>query len=316
MTTFIELVNTAIDESKVSLDPLTPLNFDDPPRTAMYQRMKRWVNDAYKELLTTRNEWFTRKERALVTVYPRVHITNAIVPPVIGYVYRGRVSEVEFTVRQIHQDELIEGGSPDDYTLSVEFNEDDQSMYTFAKGEDLDIISPAPTVRAARYKGIGFYNLAALADNAELIDKTTLQFFPTVADYEEEATWEQLPITNVTWSDLIRYKQGVQITNECGPWYVSQTPLGTYSFWPLLRRPKLLEFYYTRAISDMTTYDSEPIGIPEQYQNWIVWRAVKEFGDFQQNTSIWSRGNKNAEVYMSNMERDNAPEIKMGVTWQ
>lgn len=313
--TYLYLVNTVLAEGKITLDPLTEADFLNPPRTAMYNNVKRWVNEALRELLTTRNEWFTRKERAVVEVYPRVQVADTLVPPMVGYVYRGRTSGVEFVVRQIHTDEVIEGSTSLEATLSVEFLDDEQNITDLAVSEFLDVISPAPTVSAARYKGVGYYNLAALAGNAELVNDRSLVFQPTLEDYEEGNVWYETPTSLIPWNELGAARLGLRVSNDAGPYYVSRTPLGTYSFWPLLNKRKLLAFDYTRNITDMVDATDIPVGIPEKYQMWLVWRAIQEYGDFQQNGQIWSRGNKNAERFMNLMERDNAPEVRLGTGW-
>lgn len=313
--TYLYLVNTVLAEGKITLDPLTEADFLNPPRTAMYNNVKRWVNEALRELLTTRNEWFTRKERAVVEVYPRVQVADTLVPPMVGYVYRGRTSGVEFVVRQIHTDEVIEGSTSLEATLSVEFLDDEQNITDLAVSEFLDVISPAPTVSAARYKGVGYYNIAALAGNAELVNDRSLVFQPTLEDYEEGNVWYETPTSLIPWNELGAARLGLRVSNDAGPYYVSRTPLGTYSFWPLLNKRKLLAFDYTRNITDMVDATDIPVGIPEKYQMWLVWRAIQEYGDFQQNGQIWSRGNKNAERFMNLMERDNAPEVRLGTGW-
>lgn len=315
--TFINLVNTVIDEAKITLDPLTEANFADPPRTAMYNRVKRWVNEAQRELLTTRNEWFTRKERAVVTIYPRVQLSNLVTQPVAGYVYRGRTSGVEFTVRQTHTDEQVEGSTSLEATVSIEFNDEDEYKLTdLALNEILDIVTPAPTLAAAKFKGVGYYNLAALADRAELIDGRSVVFQPTLEEYEDGNVWYEEPALLLPWKDMGPVRAGWKITTDRGPYYISQTPQGSYAFWPLLSRESMISFDYTRGITDMILPNDTPVGIPEKYQMWLVWRAVQEYGDFQQNGQIWSRGNKNAEKFMFLMDRDNAPEVRLGTGWR
>lgn len=309
--TYLNLVNTVLAEAKITLDPLTAANFADPPRTAMYNNVKRWVNEALRELLTTRNEWFTRKERTVVEIYPRLQLAEAIVPPVIGYRYRGTVSGVEFVVTDVHNQEVQEGSGYFESTVSVEFDNDEDSITRLAVAETLDIISPSPTVAAARYKGVGYYDLYALSGNAELVDDRSVVFLPTLEDYEEGAQWYQEPATLVAWKDLNDVRYGyTQLNTKC-PYYISRTPMGSYTFWPYLSKKAMIQYDYTRNITDMVNHDDIPIGVPYKYQMWLVWRAVQEYGDFQQNGQIWSRGNKNAEKFMFLMDRDNAPEVRL-----
>lgn len=309
--TYLNLVNTVLAEAKITLDPLTAANFLDPPRTAMYKNVQRWVNEAMRELLTTRNEWFTRKERTLVEIYPRVQLADAIVPPIVGYHYRGKTSGVEFVVKAIHETKIQEGSNYTEATVSIEFIDNEFQLSDFATGELLDVINPAPTMDAAVYKASGFYDLKALPGNAELIDARSITFQPTIDDYEDGASWNNNPATLVSWRDFRDVRFGYKMTTDVGPMFVTQTPMGSYAFWPELSKKVLISYDYTRAIQDMVAWDDVPVGIPDKYQMWIVWRAVQEYGDFQQSGQIWSRGNKNAEKFMLLMDRDNAPEVTL-----
>jgi len=308
---YLQLVNTVLAEAKITLDPLTAANFADPPRTAMYNNVKRWVNEAMRELLTTRNEWFTRKEQTLVTIYPRVRIAQGIVPPIVGYRYRGTVSGVEFTVVAIHNPHFTAGTSVYEATLSVAFDDDEEIMNDLAAGEPLDVISPSPTLAAARYQGPGYYNLAELVSNAELIDANSITFQPTLEDYDEGAQWYESAARQITWRDMLEVQRGWKTSSDRGPYHIARIPTGEYAFWPPISKKSLVGFDYTRAITDMVQWSDSPIGIPEKYQMWIVWRAVQEYGDFQQNGQIWSRGNKNAEKFMLLMDRDNSPMVTL-----
>lgn len=312
--TYLDMVNTVLAEAKITLDPLTAANFANPPRTAMYNNVKRWVNEAMRELLTTRNEWFTRKERTVVEIYPRLQLAEAVVPPMQGYRYRGTISGVEFVVKDTHNTEMQEGSGYFEATVSVEFDEE-WTIADLAVAEPLDVISPSPTIAAARYKGVGYYDLFALSGNAELVDDRSVVFQPTLEDYEEGAQWYQEPAILVPWRELNDIRFGYAKVSGRSPYYISRTPMGSYSFWPYLTKKCMIEYDYTRNYTDMVEPSDVPVGIPAKYQMWIVWRAVQEYGDFQQNGQIWSRGNKNAEKFMLLMDRDNAPEVRFS-SWR
>ena len=76
MATYLALVNDVIDESKITLDPLTSLNFASPPRTLMYNRIKKWVKESYEEIIDERPEWYFTQKRTIVTVGPRLHLAG------------------------------------------------------------------------------------------------------------------------------------------------------------------------------------------------------------------------------------------------
>lgn len=311
--TYLELVNRVIDECKITLDPLTSANFANPPRTDMYARVKRWVNDALEELLTTRNEWFSRVERANVYVYPRVHLSNLLVPPMVGYVYQGLDSGVSFVVQELNPSEYVEPGtSANEMTVSVLFN-DDRTINDLAVGETLNIISPAPTFNAAIVKANGFYDFTQLVPTMEIVDDTSMILYDppedTDPDDERVTEWRVIP---VSWWEVNRLVHIRDFDRVSGIRSVARTPLGSYSFFPPLDRKYLLAFNYTRKITPLVNYNDTPVDVPEKYQLYLVWRACVSFADFTDNQRIFSRAEKEATKFLLWMERDLSPKVTIG----
>ena len=310
--TFIELVNDTVDEAKITLDPLTPQNFHNPPRTEMYNRVKRWLNEALEELLTARNEWFSRKERAVVELYPRVQLLAASVPPAVGYTYTGQVSGVSFTVLKIHTDENVAGEPDMATTLSVSFVDDDTGVQSLAINEPMDIVSPIATTNAAIFKGNGFYNLARLISGAERVDGTSICIYPSLEDQMDGVQFTEMPAIPISWGKLGTVRSGYGIAQPNTGRYVTQTPLGTHSFYPPFSKPVIAEMDYTKGFVKMVNHDDVPTCLPDEYHQYLMWAAVRAYGDFQQSQLVWARGDKNAEKFIVRMERDLSPKVTMG----
>lgn len=320
--TYLELVNRAIDECKITLDPLTSANFDNPPHSAMYNRMKRWVVDAYEDLMTTRNEWFSRIERANVTLYPRIHLTNCITAPMVGYVYRSRTSLVEFTVRGVWAHEDTDGDSVSEYTVDVEYA-DNACFNDLFLTEDLDVISPAPTTKAASVKGQGYYDFSAMVPQLEHVSETSLRLYPAVPD--DVAPFDEFdsglgaiskngsPVIYIAWDDFwSKYNNVPYAYGSSAPYYMTRTSLGSYVFLPALDRKVTCTFEYTRVIKDMVLWDDTPEALPEKYHLYLVWRAARSFADFDGNGKLFSRTKKEEDKFMLWMERDESPDVTIG----
>ena len=320
--TFLELVNRTIDECKISLDPLTSANFDDPPRSAMYARIKRWINDAYEELLTTRNEWFWRVERANVTLYPRIQLYDTLVPPMVGYVYRAFTSGVEFTVRAVHQFEDVDNDSVEEFTVSVEFSDNAQftDMYL---NERLDVITPAPTSNAALFKGQGYYDFTELVAGSESVSENTFRLYPPIptdpAPFDEfdsggsTINKQGVPVYFLAWDDFWSKNGNWPMLNGSPtPYYMTRTFLGSYVFLPALSEKVTASFEYVRSIPTLTAYDDVPVSIPAKYHLYLMWRAARSFADFDGNGKLFSRFKKEEDKFMLWMERDESPKVTMG----
>lgn len=319
--TYLELVNRVIDECKISLDPLTSADFDSPPRSDMYNRVKRWINDAYEELLTTRNEWFWRVERANVVLYPRLHLYDTLVPPMVGYVYRSVVSEVEFTVRAVHTFEDVENDGATEYTVSVEFADDAQFNDLYI-GEMLDVISPAPTSNAAIFKGQGYYDFVELVPGSESINERSMRLYPPVpeeaAPFDEYNTGSTLnkqgsPVYFVSWDEFWS-KNGnwPSLNSSPAPYFMTRTFLGSYVFMPALSEKVVASFEYVRDIPVLTAWDDVPVAVPSKYHLYLMWRACRSFADFDGNGKLFSRFKKEEDKFMLWMERDESPKVTMG----
>lgn len=307
--TFLELVNEAIDESKIQLDPLTAINFDNPPRTVMYNRFKRWVNMAYRELFLARNEWFFRKERATLTVRPRIQLAGLTTIPAVNDVLTGDSSGVVFTIKEVHNFEDIEGDSDTERTVGVEFSSDsDPSNLIFRETFTGDNGS---SYAAGYFKGLGRYDFKSDVDNLQEIDPLTLRIFDTPANAVNDPiiAREGAPVVYIPWE---KWQNEYEIHPWSGdyPYLIAETPLGTYDLYPKPSREYLLSFDFTRKAPEMEAYDDLPISLPEEYHDYLIWRAIEEYADFDQNPRLFARAQKHTRNYWNWMDRDQKQEVR------
>jgi hypothetical protein len=307
---FLELVNDAIDESKVQLDPLDSSTFANPPRTVMYNRFKKWVNMAYRELLLARNEWYFRKERATLSVWPRLQMAGLTTIPAVGDTFTGDSSGVVFTVKAIHNIEDVEGDSVTERCLSVEFSDESDPnnlivLETFTGSDGVDGYS------AGYYKGLGRYDFKADITNLQEIDPQTIRIYDTPDD---------------AVSDPVIPKEGSQLAYTAWdkwlndytlyPWIgdypikIAETSLGTYAMYPMPARESVLTFDFTKKVTDMVYYDDIPESIPEEYHEYLSWRAVEEYADFDSNPKLFSRAQKHTRNYWNWLDRDQKQEVR------
>lgn len=315
--TFLELVNDAIYESKITLDPLDSTNFASPPRTTMYNRFKNWVNMAYKELLMKRNEWFFRVERATVDVWPRIHIAGLSVgfTPAVDDVLVGDSSGVQFTVKGVHSFEDIEGDTDTEYTLSVVAN-DGYDLRNLILKETFSRTSPTTDSAACNLKGLGQYSFTDLVTNLESIDMDTVRASKIPTDAATEGltfATNDSKVTYVPWSEWHNCIRSYNYTGWLAemPVYISQTPQGKYELYPQPEGNVQLSFDFTTKISPMVNYDDTPEIVPEQFHEYITWRAVQEYADFDEKPKLFMRAAKHAEEYLSWLNRDEMQRVRI-----
>lgn len=307
--TFLTLVNDAIDESKVSLDPLTSANFADPPRTVLYNKFKRWVNVAYRELYMARNEWFFRKERATLIVWPRLQLAGLTTIPAVDDVLVGDSSGVTFTIKGVHDIEDVEGDSDTERTVSVEFDEDSVPVNLILR--ETFTGSNGVTYAAGYLKGIGRYDFKADIENLQEIDSNSIRVYDTPVNAVDDPILpkEGAPVQLVPWA-LWQQEYAARPWSGYYPRMISETPLGTYYLYPKPSRAIVLTFDFTRKPVDMVNYDDTPVGLPEEYHDYLVWKAVEEYADYDQNTRLFARAQKHTRSYWNWMDRDQKQEVK------
>ena len=76
----------------------------------------------------------------------------------------------------------------------------------------------------------------------------------------------------------------------------------------------LLSFDFTRSVNELVNFDDVPEGIPDRFQDYLMWRAVQELGDFDNQTKLYLRASKHVEEYLFWMHRDEMPQPKFGIS--
>lgn len=313
--TYLELVNRALVESKVTLDPLTSVNFAAPPGSIMYDHFKRWCNDAYQELALSRNDWQFRKERATVTVYPRLHLAGIPGSPFAfapGDSLRGVSSGVEVTVIAVHNFENTEPpSSNNERTISIEYADSTQAGDLII-GETFERVAPSPVANVGSLKGWGFYDFRDILPQSLQIDPQSVCLRKTVQDAVDEGDTHSYPVFFMPYDDFsLAYPYRYVDYYYGAARAIAQTPQGTYELYPRLDRAYLLEFEYTRDFVPMVTHDDVPDILPPEYHQYLMWKTVMEYADFDGNAKVFARAKKHIDQYAYWYDRDNLPRPSM-----
>lgn len=299
--TYLELVNDAIDECKCSLDPLTAANFNDPPRTTLYRHFKRWANSVYKELMIERPQWFFRTERTTVLLQPRLHLSGLSYIPSVGDVLIGTTSGTTFTVLGVYLFEDNEADPSIERTVDVQYA-DGSDPRNFEINETLDMVSPTPNTGVGYVAHAGRYNFSELVEAFDEMDLGSVKSFQTGTNIGARVT----PVDWVNWVNRYEY---YPYGTANSPEYISRAPDGNYEVFPQPLIPFHLEFDYSRSYTDMVNHDDTPVGVPEKYEDILVWLTVAEYADFDNNTRLFARANKKLTKYDYYLVRDKLPSI-------
>lgn len=309
---FLTLVNTCIEESKQALDRLTPATFDNPGRTVLYDRLKGWVRRAYQDLVEERREWFFTNERGVVTIQPRLHlvITDPLYTVQTGDTMVGDVSGVRFVVTEVLPDH--EGYSTAEITVGVAFD-DVVDKNELRQWETLSIQSGLEDFpSAARVEGRGTYDMSyylPLLNNINL-NSITIQSSVLDPEYANEMSTAVPPLRYMPWPQWLRSFDNFY--NPLGhPRYVTKTNSGDLQFYPFPDGLYDVAFEYERKANDLVEWNDEPMVLPEKHHMILVWMALKELADYNNDRSLFSRANKKYMERLGWMMRDYLPEMKM-----
>lgn len=307
--TYLDIVNRAIIETKTSLDPLTVANFDNPPRTIMYDHFKRWVNTAYEELYIDRPEWFFRKERTIVTLRPRLYLGEASATIAAGDVLVGQDSGISFTVVDTHTHEESEQNLSNEITVSVDYGTA-TTPSELKLNEYLDRTNATPLVAAAKLLGLGYYDFQEEVPGLLDIDPESVSVYPLPSDTTGVSIHTSInanPVVFVPWPHNYEYapKSGVY------PQFMSKTPYGSYALFPQPDEPIQATFDYTRQILLMEDALDFPEALPSTDHMYLVWKAIEEYADYDNNAGVFKRAQKHLRKYDHYFDRERLPRFTL-----
>lgn len=318
--TYLDLLNAAITESKVTLDPLDATSWANPPRTVMYNNFKRWINSAYTELFHHDEDWYFRKGRLNFTVYPRLQLYGVASTIAVGDHLVGQQSGVGFTIQEIKTFELAPDSTTSEVTVGVLFDSPKSASVVFGEGLNRD--TPTAYTSIASVKGIGFYDLRNEVAYVEMIDKETVRAFPIPGStysypyYTYPNKLAGLPMQVVRYDDFNpNYSQAVWADGI--PNQVMEMPNGYYQFIPQPLNPFMIQFDYTKRIVPLVNATDIPSALPEQYHPYLYWQAVSEYSDFDRNAAVFARAQKHLQKYDFWLFRDQQkiPAFKLTNKW-
>lgn len=309
---YLTLVNTCIEESNQALDKLTPETFDNPGRTVLYDRLKGWVRRSYQELVEERRDWFFTNERGVVTIQPRLHlvITNPAYSPQVGDTLVGQQSGVRLMLSEVLP--FHEGYDGTEVTVSVVYDTvvDKNALRQW---ELMDATSGLDTaIGAVRVEARGTYDFSHYLPNLNNVNTNTITIQRSVLDpdYDGGTSTSMPPLQYVPWRQW--EKQFTNFYANLGhPRYVSTTSSGDLQFYPFPDGIYDVAFEYDQKAEQLLQWNDEPSVLPEKHHMILVWMALKELADFNNDRATFSRANKKYMERLGWLMRDYLPEMKM-----
>lgn len=310
--TFLQLVNDAVLESKVTLDPLTVDNFHTPPRTDLYNRFKRWINRAQEELFMHDKQWYFLVGRTSLRVWPRLHLTNLNVVPSVGDEFVCHTSGLRFLVVKVHTFETIQGSGLQEATVSIEFVGQEFGIRTPAMNrvifnEKISRVLPTPVTDAGMVKGVGYFDFRSEIPYLDKIIMDTVKAHPLPEDspypyqYNPGMSGQPLYPTRVGHE---LYPRNAQVWANGLPNNIGETRQGFYEILPHPVKPMILEFNFTKKMVPLVQPEDIPATLPPEYHDYLMWKAVAEYADWDRNPTVFARARKHIDNFDFYLFRD------------
>lgn len=310
MTTYLDLVNSVIIESGAELDELTAGTFDtttDP----LIKRMKRWTNQALREIELERNEWEFKTKQGQVIIYPRWLVENGsrLTAPPIDSVFEGDDSNSTFTVKNVTtlDGQWMNGNA----TALIDYLNLDGAV---SFHEKFDEVEPDPTnLDVFRLRWFGRYNLSNSFPNIQEINKSSfiLQAASGLNDTDlNTGSTVNFNIPYLPWAQFILAYEGKEVFGR--PVVVTETPDGWWDFFPRPAQPYLLTFNYQSSGQVLDDHCDTVEDLPVAYHDMIVWRAVMYYADYDRQPDLFARAERRYEYYKNRAEANLMPTPTFG----
>lgn len=119
---------------------------------------------------------------------------------------------------------------------------------------------------------------------------------------------DDLPLQFIPWSSFEnRFDKASMLPGQ--PTLVTEDPTGRWRFYPALDRNYTVRFRYGRQPQNLVEWDDVPKGLPEEWEDLIMWRALQYYGEYDEQPSVANRGRGNYKNLLLRFERQTRPKF-------
>lgn len=295
--TYLDLVNKVIYESQSEQDPLTSGTWSSAEAgRRIYPRIKRNVADAWKQIQMQRNEWEFMTDSLSTILYPRIRFAGgdrAAGTPTVGTVFVGAQSGFSLTISAIVENEGVWASGTGNGVFEFETYVGSQPI----PGELFEEESPGTGTFV--YLGKGGYDFLEI--DPAIREPQWATFFIT------NENGQASPLYYVPWDHWTYNEYTFSVSSRSGPAYLSQDHTGKVVFYPQTLEPFRVNFIYYAAPQILTDWDDEIVRLPEEYHDWIAWKALMMFALSDKNPTLFSYARDQERFYVNRAERNLMP---------
>lgn len=288
---YLDLVNKAVEEAGVELDPLTQASFASPPGAKMYSRFKTWVADSWKELQSFKGkEAFYGNAVVVTSLRPRVRVFNLeATTAVAGKQYYDADNQV---IEVVAEGPAVSGDkSLGTYSGFLDLLPLEESYDTVSLGTTWTEDTVAVDKNVFTISGFPGYAISEIDSNIKGLSSKPLTL--KIGNQEHLVTF----IEWKHWMHEFHAEYGV-------PRLYTMSPDGYLYFYPHLAQNATVMGYGTLKPQMLNAYSDTPTKLPDDYHMAIVWAAVMKYANYERDGRLWSTANKEYAEYFTAIKRD------------
>lgn len=287
---YLELVNEAVKEAGVELDPLTSADFANPNGSKMYDRFKSWVSLAWQDIQADNKEWFFSNVAVVSTLRPRIRIKSALDSAGAGFAGK-QYFNGDIILPVVDEGYFITGDS----TLGT-----GELFLDVAEDLDLSVVMTnmefvedtlAPDPQSFRISVGPGYEVSEIDLRIDALVKKDVNLLIDGSEF---------PIKYVPWKNW-----HFDLKNEYGrPRQYTVSPEGFVHFYPNLKDNAVISAYANLLPQVLTAYSDTPRGLAPKFHQAIYWKAVASYANYDKDNGLWQQANRNYMKMMTYMDRD------------
>jgi hypothetical protein len=341
-STYLSITNNAILEAgtDLALFASNGSDFTSPP-TAMHTRYKKWVANAWRDIQQSAPDWQFSSNKAQAKIAPRImwdrtdgiaNLTTTV--PLGAWTIYPLDAPLEILENITVVDFKILANGPLDvanYSRGfVDLDGDEADVIDFSLDVGSTVVSyfddPSFLFEGV-ISGWGSYDFfertQANASAGSVTPPFSIKQINTstfrIAEYgdttaEGATNAVQTELAFIPWESFMDYGFDLGSTSPGMPRYVTQDFEGRWRFYPAPNKDYLVSFVYETGVQTLTAYTDVPEGIPEEFVDLIMWRALQYYGLYDEqpsmaNTTLTGRADKMAKMLQQRLERQTREKV-------
>ena len=137
-------------------------------------------------------------------------------------------------------------------------------------------------------------------DFVESVAEIDQQSFRLIS-HETPAVTPEIKLQYVPW-DTFRSRLDDSAIIPGQPLYITEDNTGRWRFYPALDKPYTLIFDYVRNPQSLVAFDDVFKGIPDDFIDAIMWRALMYYGEYDEQPSVAQRSTRNYKDMLFRLE--------------